>query len=385
MFYSSNWIDSFPENFQWSNATLVTKGMAPYGAVALGEIDWVVQRLHARSNEPQAWWEEWTAVAARVEQKADAAAAEGRSATAGNCYLRAGNYYYTGERMVPPGERKLGIYRQALRCYREGLKRRLPNIEFVDVPYERAALPAYFLKSPVAKERAPTVVLFDGLDNCKEMSVLFAGLELAFRGFHTLAIDGPGQGEALRLRNIFSRYDYEVAGTAAYNFVAARDDVDATRVAIVAYSLGGYYAPRVAAFEKRYHACVAWGAIFDYHETWVKRREAMKTAPSHSMAASHFQVPWVMGVPDMDAAMEKIKKFTLAGVAERIECPTLILHGESDRLATRAVAEQLYNAVGARDKTLKVFTAEEGAAEHCQVDNRQVGTDFICDWLAKRL
>jgi alpha-beta hydrolase superfamily lysophospholipase len=229
------------------------------------------------------------------------------------------------------------------------------------------------------------VVLFDGLDNCKEMSVLFAGLELAFRGFHTLAIDGPGQGEALRLRNIFSRYDYEVAGTAAYNFVAARDDVDATRVAIVAYSLGGYYAPRVAAFEKRYHACVAWGAIFDYHETWVKRREAMKTAPSHSMAASHFQVPWVMGVPDMDAAMEKIKKFTLAGVAERIECPTLILHGESDRLATRAVAEQLYNAVGARDKTLKVFTAEEGAAEHCQVDNRQVGTDFICDWLAKRL
>ena len=35
MFYTANWVDSFPENFQWSNATLVTKGMAPYGAVAL--------------------------------------------------------------------------------------------------------------------------------------------------------------------------------------------------------------------------------------------------------------------------------------------------------------------------------------------------------------
>ena len=385
MFYSGNWIDSFPENFQWSNATLVTKGMAPYGAVALGEIDWVVQRLHARSNEPQAWCEEWVAVAAKVEQKADAAAAAGRSATAGNYYLRAGNYYYTGERMVPPGEQKLGIYRKALRCYQEGLKRRCPGIEFVDVPYEGTALPAYFLKSPVAKGPAPTVVLFDGLDNCKEMSVLFAGLELAFRGFHTLAIDGPGQGEALRLRNLFSRYDYEVAGTAAFNCVAARSDVDPARVAIMAYSLGGYYAPRIAAFEKRYRACVAWGVIFDYHDTWVKRREAMKAAPANSMAASHFQVPWVMGVPDMDAAMEKIRKFTLAGVAERIECPTLIMHGESDRLAARAVAEQLYNAVGARDKTLKVFTTDEGGAEHCQVDNRQVGTDFICDWLAKRL
>ena len=46
---------------------------------ALGEIDWVVQRLHARINEPQAWWEEWTAVAVQVERAGDAAAAEGRT------------------------------------------------------------------------------------------------------------------------------------------------------------------------------------------------------------------------------------------------------------------------------------------------------------------
>ena len=268
MFYSGNWIHSFPEQYQWSNATLVTKGMAPYGAVALGEIDWVVQRLHARIKEPQAWWEEWTAEAERVERAGDAAAAEGRHATAGNYYLRAGNYYYTGERMVPPGEQKLGIYRKALRCYQEGLKRRNPNLEIVDVPYDGTALPAYFLKSPVAKGRAPTVVLFDGLDNCKEMSVLFAGIELAFRGFHTLAIDGPGQGEALRLRRLPSRYDYEVPGTAAYEYVAARADVDPKRVAIMAYSAGGYYAPRAAAFEPRYAACVAWGPHFDYHAVW---------------------------------------------------------------------------------------------------------------------
>jgi hypothetical protein len=51
----------------------------------------------------------------------------------------------------------------------------------VDVPYEGAPLPAYFLKAPHRGPR-PAVVLFDGLDNCKEMSVLFAGVELAFRG-----------------------------------------------------------------------------------------------------------------------------------------------------------------------------------------------------------
>jgi alpha-beta hydrolase superfamily lysophospholipase len=385
MFYTGNWIDSFPENFQWSNATLVTKGMAPYGAVAMGEIDEVVQRMHARANEPQAWWEEWGRMGERLERVADAAASEGRDASAGNAYLRAAMYYYTGERMIEPGEQKLGMYRRSLRCAKEGLKRRYKNIEMVDVKYEDSALPAYFMKSPAASGRAPTVVLFDGLDNCKEMSVLFAGVELAFRGFHTLAIDGPGQGEALRLRGIHSRYDYEVAGTAAYEYVASRADVDPKRVAIAAYSLGGYYAPRVAAFEKRYAACVAWGAIFDYHDLWTKRRAAMKSAPANSQAASHFQVPWVMGVPDMDAAMEKIRRYTLAGVAERIECPTLICHGDRDRLSNETVARQLYDAVGAKDKTLKVFTAEDGGFEHCQVDNRQAGTDYIADWLSARL
>ncbi len=384
LIYPSNWIHSFPQNYQWSNATLVTKGMAPYGAVALGEIDWIVQRLHERSDEPEAWWEEWCRVADQVAQAGDEAAAEGRHSTAGNYYLRAGNYYYTGERMVPPGELKIGIYRKALRCFQEGLKRRYPNLEIVDVPYEGTPLPAYFLKSPVAKTRAPTVVLFDGLDNCKEMSVLFAGVELAFRGFHTLAIDGPGQGEALRLRNLPARYDYEVPGTAAYEYVAGRPDVDPKRVAIMAYSAGGYYAPRAAAFEPRYSACVAWGPHFDYHAVWEKRWDAMKK-DHNSVATSHFQLPWVLGTKDMDGAMEKLKKFTLAGVADKITCPMLVCWGEEDKLTPREVAHQLYDGVSSKDKTLRIFTAAEGGAEHCQVDNRQVGTDYIADWLTQRM
>ena len=384
MFYEGNWVDSFPKNYQWSNATSITKGMAPWGAVALGEIDEVVQRLHQRAGEPHAWWEEWCALAARMERQADQAAAERRDATAGNYYIRAGQYYYTGERMVPPGEQKLGIYMKSLRCSHEGLKRRYPNLEMVDVPYDGTALPAYFLKSPSAKGPAPTVVLFNGLDNCKEMNVLFAGVELAFRGFHTLAIDGPGQGEALRLRNLPSRYDYEVPGTAAYEYVAGRGDVDAGRVAIMAYSAGGYYAPRAAAFERRYAACVAWGPHYDYHAVWEKRWTAMKK-DHNSVATSHFQLPWVMGVENMEAAMEKLKQFTLAGVAEKIACPTLITWGTEDRLTTRDVADRLYAAVGARDKTLKIFDRETGGFEHCQADNRQVGIDYIADWLAARL
>ena len=42
----------------------------------------------------------------------------------------------------------------------------------------------------------------------------------------------------------------------------------------MAISLGGYYAPRCAAMDARFAACVAWGAIWDYHATWKKRVEA---------------------------------------------------------------------------------------------------------------
>jgi len=382
--YLGNWIHSFPDHYQWSNATLVCKGMAPWGAVAIGEIDQVVQRLHARINEPQAWWEEWCAMGERLEKTADLAAREKRDATAGNYYLRAGNYYYTGERMVPPGDQKTDIYKKSLRCFHEGLKRRYANIEFVEVAYEDTALPAYFMKSPVSKGPAPTVVLFDGLDNCKEMSVIFAGVELAARGFHTLAIDGPGQGEALRLRNLPSRYDYEVPARAAYDYVASRNDVAKDRVALMAYSAGGYYAPRAAAFEKRYKALVAWGGHYDYHAAWVERWEKIKSNPAGS-ATSHFQLPWVLGVPDMETAMEKMKKFTLAGIADKVECPILIAHGGSDLLTPSSIAQQLYDNVGSIDKTLKIFSAEEGGDHHVQVDNRQVGIDYICDWLQSRL
>jgi hypothetical protein len=60
-----SWISEFPGNFVWSNAALVTKGMAPYGAVALAEIDEVCERLRSRQGEPDAWRESgarWAAV-----------------------------------------------------------------------------------------------------------------------------------------------------------------------------------------------------------------------------------------------------------------------------------------------------------------------------------
>lgn len=378
---SPTWIDHFPGNFMWSNATLVTKGMAPYGAVALGEIDAVCERLRPRQHEPQAWREEWEALGARLDRAAAAAEAQGHPMSAGNLFLRAGMYYFTAERFIVPGPEKREMGRKAIDCQTRGILRRYPNVERVEVPYEGAALPALFMKAPGVGGRAPTMVAFDGLDNCKEMSVLFNGLEFAARGWHTLAIDGPGQGESLRLRDIKTRPDYEAAGTAAYDWVAARPEADPKRVAVMGYSFGGYYAPRIAAFEKRYCACVAFGAMHWNMAEWVDGiRRAVRTDAKTS-AQSHFQVPWAFGARDLDEAVEMAKRFDLTGVAGRIECPLLVVHGENDRIVPLDSAKKLYEAAGSKRKQLKVFTAAEGAAEHCQVDNRQLGVDYIADWL----
>jgi dienelactone hydrolase len=380
----SNWPVTFPGNLRWSNAMQIVKGMVAYGAAAMAEIDLITQRLKARSGEAdldKAWKEEWSKEADRVAKIGDEADADGRAITAGNQYMRAGNYYYSAERFIPPGEEKLAMYRKALRCYQGAMARLHPEIERVEVPYENQSLPAWFVKGRGLGKR-PTVVLFDGMDNAKEMSVIFAGLDFAKRGINTLAIDGPGQSEPLRLRNIYTRHDYEAAGRPAYDYVASRPEVDAKRVAVMGYSFGGYHAPRICAFDKRYAACVCFGAmhwnIYDFvagHNPTDPRRTS----------ASTFQFRWVVGAPDNETALEWAKKFTLEGVADKVECPILILHGENDRIVPLAEAKKLYDRVGSKTKQLKIFTAAEGGAEHCQVDNRQLGVDFIGDWLLKNM
>ena len=89
----------------------------------------------------------------------------------------------------------------------------------------------------------------------------------------------------------------------------------------------------------------------------------------------------MVGAPDNATALEWAKKFTLEGVAERIECAFLVLHGENDRIVPLEAAQTLYERVGSKRKHIRIFTAAEGAAEHCQVDHRQLGVDYIGDWL----
>jgi dipeptidyl aminopeptidase/acylaminoacyl peptidase len=165
-------------------------------------------------------------------------------------------------------------------------------------------------------------------------------------------------------------------------YLETRRDVDRERLAVMGISLGGYYAPRAAAFEPRYKACVSWGAIWDYHATWKKRIDQAFQA-ALSVPGEH--ILWVLGVPNLDAALVKLQDFRLAGVAEKVQCAYLLTHGERDAQIPIEDARALYAAIGSHDKTMKVFTLEEGGFEHTQGDNLTIGIAYIADWLAEKL
>lgn len=152
--------------------------------------------------------------AERVEALATAAAQARHDITAREIYLRACNYYHLAERFLPlQDERKLTAYRKALFCFAQAAVRFTPPVERVEIPSEGSALPAYFVPARGAPgTRAPTVISFDGLDAIKEQLYLIGGRELVRCGLACLVVDGPGNGEALRLRNLYLRPEYERRG-----------------------------------------------------------------------------------------------------------------------------------------------------------------------------
>ena len=55
--------------------------------------------------------------------------------------------------------------------------------------------------------------------------------------------------------------------------------------------------------------------------------------------------------------------------------------GEGDEQISLSLAHTLYNAVGSKEKKLRVFSREEGGFHHCQVDNITIGVHTMWDWV----
>ena len=272
-----------------------------------------------------------------------------------------------GERFrTPKDEQALATYKRSIDCFHSFVDQTDLNIEIVEIPFEGKSMPGYFVHAQNAKsERTPCVVFFDGLDVTKEILFVMGTPELIKRGISVLLVDGPGTGEAIRFRNMVLRHDYDRAGSACIDYLETRADVDAKKIGVVAVSLGGYYAPRCASLEPRFAACIAWGAIWDYQAVWKRRIEAQFNA---SMSVPGHHIMWILGADSLDDALQRLEKFKLDGVVQQMRCPFLLCHGEDDEQIPLEDAQALFDACGSPDKTFRVFTSEEGGAQHCQRD-----------------
>ena len=376
----------FPGNYRWSSGMINLLGVAPYGGSDISELHRIGLALKDKSGtDDDAWYDAFEAMGDRIRAQAESFDANGYRISAAHAYLRACNYYQFGERfLTPKTPRSDAAYLTALACFRKHLDLGDIQGDVVEVPYgDGLSMPAYFIHAQNAtSERSPCMVFFGGLDITKEIQFTRGVPDLIKRGISCLVIDGPGTGEAIRFRGQFLRHDYEVPGSACIDFLEQRADVDAARIGIVAMSLGGYYAPRAASFDARWACCIAWGAQWDYHAVWKKRIDAALKA---SLSVPGHHILWIFGVDDYDTALKMLEPFKLDGVVQRMTCPFLITHGSEDEQVTMADANRLLDACGSRDKTLRVYTPEEGGAQHCQRDYLPLVVADMWNWAGDRL
>lgn len=322
------------------------------------------------------WVREWGRLGEKVEAWAMDADRQGRRATASARYLRASNYYRTAEFWAPrDDEATHALYEASVRTFRAGGALASPVVEPVEIPYEGTALPGYVVRSPQAgASPAPCIVYFGGADTTAE-ELYFISKGLLDRGLHLLLVDGPGQGGALRERGLVARPDWEVPAGAAYDFAAGRDEVDPAAIGIVGMSFGGYHAPRAAAYDHRFAACVAWPPNPDIAKFWASRPD------NHPLFR---QWMWLTGTESAAEFRALVGQFTLVDVVDQIECPTLVVVGEGDGAARIEMCRDFYDRLTA-PKSFKLFAEEDSGAAHCQMDNLTLATEYVGDWLASVL
>jgi pimeloyl-ACP methyl ester carboxylesterase len=285
----------------------------------------------ARVTAPLERWEEWLG-AWRANGDLHAGLAReaerrGRTLTAGRAWVRAAlSYHYAKFVWMVDLDRHRETADLAVAALRHAHRLLDPTAERLEIPFEGTVMTAT-LRRPRDPHPASPVLLLPGLDSTKEE---FFNWESVFldRGMATLSLDGPGQGETGYHTHI--RPDYEVAVTAALDHLRGRDDLLPDQAGAVGVSLGGYYAPRAAAFEPRIRAAVAIGGPYDFGECWAGLPGLTRETFVHHS-----------GARDQAEGERLAGRLDLGPVLPRLAQPLLVIFGRLDRLIPWRQAERV--------------------------------------------
>ncbi len=331
-------------------------------------------RITSAIEEWDAWCPSWCLAAAEHEDLGRRALAEDRNVSAGFHLAQAAVYYHFAKFLFVHDLTVMrSAHERAVRCLTDALPHLDPPGERVEITFEGARLPGVLRRPRVPGEHRvrgerehPVVVLIPGIDSAKEE---FRSTEQLFldRGLATFSVDGPGQGEAEY--NLAIRPDWEAPGAAIIDAVAALPGIDGNRIGVWGVSLGGYYAPRLASGDSRVRACIALCGPFSFGETWDRlpglTREAFRV---RSKSATERE------------ARLRADELSLAGLAERVKAPLLVVAGKRDRLFPWQQARLLAESAGGPAELLLLEEGNHGCAN---VPYRH--RPYSADWMAARL
>lgn len=336
------------------------------------------QRTTATLEHWEQWLDAWWATAEMHAARAREAESQGRRFTAGEAYVHAALCYHFAKFvwMVDMTRHRAAADRAVASLY--AAHRWLdPTAQRIEVPFDGAVMAAN-LRRPAPygaghgpagdvrpDVRPPLVLLLPGLDSTKEEFFHWEHVFLT-RGMATLSLDGPGQGETGYATHI--RPDYEVAVAAALNALSDRSDLDLDRVGAVGVSLGGYYAPRAAAFEPRLRAVAAIGGPYNFGECWPGLPSLTREAFRHHS-----------GARDEAEAVQHARRLDLAGVLPRVKQPLLVVFGKQDRVIPYQQAERV--AAEAPHAELVMYPEGNHVCNNIPYKYRPL----VGDWMGERL
>jgi dipeptidyl aminopeptidase/acylaminoacyl peptidase len=214
------------------------------------------------------------------------------------------------------------------------------------------------------------------MDSFKEHQVAMYGDKFLERGIARLAVEIPGQGEALTRGLFVTDTSAADAGSAIVEWARHEPELDRDRIAIGGNSFGSFWVTQIAAAVRGLSGVAVVGVI---HEPGM--HEIFETASPTFKA----RFMYMSGFADEAAFDAFAARMDLRPLAASIDAPFLCLAGEDDELSPLANTLELLGRIPS-PTDLVVYQGEKhsiGAAASAQFGpNRH---HLVADWVADRL
>ncbi|WP_377266902.1 alpha/beta hydrolase family protein [Peterkaempfera sp. SMS 1(5)a] len=391
---------------------LLALGASGYGAAEVGEVLTAVNAINKAGLSAQTYTRTFQQLGDQL-LKAPQGGRPGRETTRLRA-LRAAQYYGQALFFVlgsdEPGDEEQ-LYRAGRGAWDTFCKLCDPAPVTAGIPYGKTPLPVWFFRPDRSGARRPTVILTNGSDG-QDVDMWTYGVQAALeRDWNALVYDGPGQGQLLFVDRVVFTPRWERVVTPLVDWLVARADVDADRIALTGLSMGGTLAPRAAAFEHRIAALVAMPGCLapwlgfpaeireiltpDKEKTNALWNKEVVPALSPLEAATMkkrmepFSVQAMVDAregrmfTDFHTPAERVKALDITDVVGRIKAPTLVLDYEFEQFYP-GQPRQMLDRITAPKEYVKL-TAATGAQLHCSPMAPQQHCAVVFDWLQETL